>query len=512
MDDRCPDIVDLDACELSAAIRGRTVSCVEVMDAYLRQVERHNPPVNAIVSLQDGDLLLGQARERDRQLARGEYLGVLHGFPQAVKDLAPTAGIRSTSGSPILADHVPSADAIFVERMRRSGAVVIGKTNVPEFGLGSQTYNPVFGTTGNAYDPRLTAGGSSGGAAVALALRMQAVADGSDFAGSLRNPAAFNNVFGFRPSFGRVPAGPAAEVFLAQGGVEGPMARTVPDLALLLSVMAGPDARFPLGIPEDPSRFLAPLERDLGGTRVAFLGDWGGYLPMEPGVLDLCRAALPAFADVGCVVEEALPAFPVEELWPTWLTWRHSLAGATLHPWYRDPGTRALLKPEAVFEVEGMLRLSALDVWEGSVRRSALYSAVRALLETYEFLLVPAAQVFPFDAGTTWPREVAGVAMDTYHRWMEVVTPWSMTGSPVAAVPVGFDPAGRPMGLQVVGRRGADLDVLRLAHAYDDATRWVRRAPPPALRTQPTQARPAPIQEGTGASSGASAGPAYRTA
>jgi len=478
-----PDLVLLDAVDLARAIRDRTVSCVEVMTAYLDHINRMNPHVNAIVSLQDPDLLLRQARERDRQLATGHYLGVLHGFPHAVKDLVQTKGIRTTQGSPIFADFVPDEDELLVQRLKQHGAIIIGKTNTPEFGLGSHTYNPVFGTTRNPYDPTKSAGGSSGGGAAALALRMQAVADGSDFGGSLRNPAAYNNVYGMRPSFGRVPAGPGADVFCAQGGVDGPMARTVSDLALLLSVLAGGDDRDPLSIDQDPAAFavVGQLERGFQGTRVAFLGDWDGYLPMEPGILDLCRAALPVFEDLGCAVEEALPDFPTERLWPLWRTWRHWLAGGALHAWYQDPATRSLLKPEVVFEVEGMLRLTALDVWHNTVERSAWYQAVRAMLDGYEYLLVPTAQVFPFDAGLTWPREINGVRMDTYHRWMEVVTPWTMAGLPVISVPVGFSAAGLPMGMQLIGKRHADLAVLQLAFAYEQATQWVRRRLPPLL-------------------------------
>jgi len=480
------ELVRLEAVELARAIRDRTVSCVEVMAAYLDHIERMNPHVNAIVSLQDPELLLRQAEERDRQLAQGQYLGVLHGFPQAIKDLALTKGVRTTMGSPIFADFVPDEDELYVHRMKQHGAIVIGKTNTPEFGLGSQTYNPVFGTTRNPYDLTRTAGGSSGGAAAALALRMQAVADGSDFGGSLRNPAAFNNVFGFRPSFGRVPDGSAVEVFVAQGGSAGPMARTVTDLALLLSVMAGDDDRFPLALREDPGVFggiagAARLEWNFRGIRLAFTGDWGGYLPMEPGVLELCRAAFPVLEDLGCVVEEALPDFPTEQLWPLWLTFRHWLTGGALYPFYQDPVTRSLMKPEAVFEVEGMLARTALDVWHNSVQRSAWYQAVRAMFETYEYLLAPTAQVFPFDAQMTWPREVNGVRMDTYHRWMEVVTPWTLAGLPVISVPVGFNAAGLPMGMQLVGRRHADLAVLQLAFAYEQATQWVQRRPPRLL-------------------------------
>ncbi len=304
------EIVALDALPLSAAIRRRELSCREVMQAYLAQIERFNPRVNAIVSLQAESRLLAQADERDRQLARGEWLGWMHGMPQAIKDLAATSGIPTTLGSPLFAGQVPEHDAIVVERVKSSGAIVIGKTNVPEFGLGSQTYNPLFGTTRNAYDPARIAGGSSGGAAVALALRMPPVADGSDMMGSLRNPAAYNNVYGFRPSQGRVPHGPQAELFVQQLATEGPMGRSVADLARLLATQAGYDPRCPLSLRDDPRRFADDLGRDFRGARLGWLGDYAGYLPMEEGVLELCEAALGDFAELGCDVEACLPDYP----------------------------------------------------------------------------------------------------------------------------------------------------------------------------------------------------------
>jgi amidase len=283
------EITSLDALALSAAVKSRQLSCVEVMDAFLDRIELLNPSVNAIVSLQPRDLLRKQAQQRDAQLARGEPCGPLHGLPAAIKDLELTDGIRTTLGSPLFRDFVPRTDSIVAERIKRAGAILIGKTNVPEFGLGSHTFNPVFGTTFNAYDQSRTAGGSSGGAAVALALRMLPAADGSDHAGSLRNPAAFNNVFGFRTSFGRVPAD-WREVFMPSLSVHGPLARNLPDLALLLSVIAGYDARVPLSNRQDPSRFREPLKRELKGIRLAWLGDFGGYLPFEGGC-SICAGA-----------------------------------------------------------------------------------------------------------------------------------------------------------------------------------------------------------------------------
>jgi amidase len=474
------DIVFMSGLELSRAIKSRQISCVEVMNAYLDQIGRFNPRVNAIVSLQDRDGLLAQAVMRDEQLARGEYLGWMHGFPQAIKDLAPVAGIPMTMGSPILRGFVPPADAIFVERIKRAGGIVIGKTNTPEFGLGSQTYNSVFGATLNAYDQSKTAGGSSGGAAVALALRMLPVADGSDHAGSLRNPAAYNNVLGFRTSYGRVPS-EAKDIFGAALGVIGPMARSVSDLAMLLAVQAGYDPRAPLSIPQDPRQFCEPLKRDIAGSRIAWLGDWGGYLAYEPGVLDLCRKALETFKSLGCIVEEARPDFPPELVWESWIKLRAWQASNGLREFYDDPRKRELMKPEARFEVESGSKLSAFEVADAATVRSAWYHAVRHLFDRYDYLILPSAQVFPFDVATHWPAEINGRSMDTYHRWMEGMVLITMTGCPALNVPVGFNDHGLPMGFQIVGPNHAEMDCLRLAASYEEAVGWVEKRKPALL-------------------------------
>ncbi|QQD54725.1 amidase [Pseudomonas fluorescens BBc6R8] len=474
-------IVELDAIELSRAIHARQVSCHEVMQAYLAQVERFNPTVNALVSLRSHEDVLAEAAQRDRELDQGQSRGWMHGMPQAIKDLAATRGLRTTLGSPLFAEHVPQEDAISVARVRASGAIIIGKTNVPEFGLGSQTYNSVFGTTGNAYDPRLVAGGSSGGAAVALALRMLPVADGSDMMGSLRNPGAFNNVFGLRPSQGRVPHGPAPELFVQQLATEGPMGRSVADVARLLSVQAGYDPRVPLSLKEDPAVLGEPLQRDFKGARLGWLGDYNGYLPMEDGVMSLCESALKDFAALGCEVEHCQPEFSLERLWQTWLVHRHWLIQGSLGAAYADPQKRALLKPEAQWEVQGGLQLSAADVYQASINRSDWYRALGKLFERYDFLLLPTAQVFPFDAQQAWPRLVAGREMDTYHRWMEVVIGPTLAGLPSMNVPVGFNPRGLPMGLQIIGPAQADRAVLQLAYAHEQLTRWVQRRPPACL-------------------------------
>jgi amidase len=477
-------IVQLDACALSRQIHSRSISCQEVMSAYLDQIERLNPHVNAIVSLRPQEELQHEADKADAMLARGESAGWMHGFPHAVKDLAATRGIRTTRGSPLFANVVPEQDALFVERIRQAGAIIIGKTNVPEFGLGSHTYNPVFGTTRNAYAQDRTAGGSSGGAAVSLALRMLPVADGSDTGGSLRNPAAYNNVFGFRPSLGRVPRAPEPEVFVQQLGVDGPMARTVTDLAHLLSVMAGYDRRAPLSLDEDPLVFRQPLARDVRGVKLGWIGDWGGYLPMQSGVLECCRAALPAFESIGCSIEETLPDFDPAALWDAWVVIRQWLTLGGLGAAFADPSRRAQMKPEAQWEVDNALRLSAEQVLRASEVRTAWYLAVLRLFDRFDALLMPTAQLFPFDATLTWPHEIAGRSMDAYHRWMEVVIGPTMASLPAINVPAGFSESGLPMGLQVIGPPRGDLGVLQLAYAYEQATGWVQRTPPPLLMEQ----------------------------
>jgi amidase len=476
------EIINLDAVALSRAIKSKQVSCVEVMNAYLDQIERMNPRVNAIVSLQPRENLLEQAETRDAQIASGEYLGWMHGFPHAVKDLEPTRGIRTTMGSPLLKNFFPGDDSIMVARLRSAGAIIIGKTNVPEFGLGSQTYNPVFGTTLNAYDQSKTCGGSSGGAAVALALRMLPVADGSDHGGSLRNPAAFNNVFGLRTSSGRVPA-QFYEVFIPSISVHGPMARTVPDLALLLSVIAGYDARAPLSIRQDPAEFAGPLERDFKGTRIGWVGDFGGQIPFDPGVLELCENSLKVFESLGCSVETATPDYPVEPVWQSWLKLRGWQIAAEFRASYPDPAQRALMKPELQWEIENGLRSTAMEVAIASRTRTAWYHAVRKFFEKYDFMIAPAGQVFPFDATIHWPKEVGGVSMDTYHRWMQVMIPISMSGCPALSVPAGFNEGGLPMGIQIVGPNHAEMACMQLGHAYDLATNWVTRRPPPLLNS-----------------------------
>jgi amidase len=474
-------IVMMDATALAAAIAARKLSCVEVMTAYLDHIAALNPKANAIVALQDRDGLMAQARERDAQLARGQSMGPLHGLPHAVKDLSPVKGIPMTMGSPILKDFVPSADALHVERMRNAGVIFIGKTNTPEFGLGSHTYNPVYGVTHNAYDASLSAGGSTGGGAVALALRMLPLADGSDYGGSLRNPAGWNNICGFRTSHGIVPVA-GEEVWLPSVSVNGPMARNIPDLALLLSVMAGHDARAPLSVDGDGARFRVPLAADMKGKRIGWLGDFGGWAPYEAGVLDVCQAALKQFETIGCSVATAVPEGDPDAAWQSFVTIRQWLQGANLKVYYDNPKTRALLKPEAIYEIEGGMKLTAFNVTAASAARTRWYNSFRRLFERFDFLVIPTSQTFAFDINEKWPHQIAGRTMQTYHEWMKATCLVSMSGCPSLAVPAGFDSRGRAMGVQLIAPVHRELDLLKLAYAWQQARDWTRERLPPALR------------------------------
>lgn len=473
-------IHEMDALQLSEAIRTKKVSSAEVMTATLDRIERLNPKVNAIVSLRDRASLMAEAAEKDAMLARGQVMGPMHGLPQAVKDLDNVRGLPTTKGSPLLKDFMPETDSIQVERMRQAGAIFIGKTNVPEFGLGSHTTNPVFGPSRNPYDLSRTPGGSSGGAAVALAMRLLSVADGSDYGGSLRNPAGWNNVFGFRPSTGRVPSD-ETDLYLPTMGTAGPMARTVPDLAMLLAVQSGYDARVPLSIASDPAVFAGSLQHDVKGTKIAFLGDFNGYLPYEAGVLETCRRALKTFEEVGCIVEDAIPDFPVDDMWRAWLKLRAWQSGGSGKAFYDSPLKRAYLNRQMIFEVESGMKLGAFDIAAAGQVRSAWYKSLLRFFMRYDFFVLPTAQLFPFPVETVWPTEIAGRAMTTYHEWMKAVLPATMWGGPALAVPAGFGDNGLPIGLQIVGPNHAELACLRLAHAYDQASQWVTKRPPPGM-------------------------------
>jgi amidase len=469
-----PDITSLSATQLSDAIHARRFSCVSVMQAFLDRIDKINPAINAIVSLREADALIAEAAAADRALDRGESRGFLHGMPFAVKDLSEANGIRCSYGSAIHRDFVPDFDDIHVERIRAAGAIFIGKTNVPEKGLGSHTYNPVFGITRNPYDQSKSAGGSSGGAAAALAARILPLADGSDMMGSLRNPAAFNNVIGFRPSFGRVPA-LDNELYLGQLSVTGPMGRDTADVAALLNIQSGYDPHDPLSLPKED---FSPIRAaDARGLKIGWLADFDGYLALENGVLDLCEAALEGLCSAGATVEKVGTTFDMARLWQGWTTYRHFLVANANAVDYADPARRALMKPELIWEIESGQGLSARDVHAASVIRSDWYRHVLALFQCYDFLILPSAQVFPFDADLHWPTEITGRKMDTYHRWMEVVIGPSMAGLPVAAMPAGFGENGLPAGIQIIGAPRADRAVLELALTYQNATEWLGRSP-----------------------------------
>ena len=474
-------ITDLSAGALSAAIHNRTVSCREVMQAYLERIHRVNPTFNAIVSLQQDADLLRQADARDAMLARGETMGWMHGMPQAIKDLSNTAGVPTTLGSPLMRNFVPGADSLMVQRMKTAGCIVIGKTNVPEFGLGSHTFNTVFGPTRNAFDPALSAGGSSGGAAVALAQRLLPVADGSDFMGSLRNPAGWNNVFGLRPSQGRVPMLPAQDVWISQLGTEGPMARGVQDLAQLLAIQAGFDEGAPLSIAGDGRLFLGSLglkPHEAAQIRVGWLGDLGGHLPMEAGILDVCAQAMQRLAGLGCRVEPANLGMDPSRIWDAWLVWRKLLVASRIAPFLLKADNRRHIKPEALWEHDQAQGLSAAQFMTASTTRTVFFQKMLALFDEYDYLALPTAQVWPFDINERWPQQINGTPMDTYHRWMEVVIYATFAGLPCISVPAGFNADGLPMGLQLMGRPQADFPLLQLAHAYELAAEDVlQRAP-----------------------------------
>jgi amidase len=463
----------LTAGELARRIRARAVSCEEVMRAHLEQIERVNPKVNALVTLLPERALEG-ARAADRRLRSGDAPGPLHGLPVAHKDLMPTAGIRTTFGSPIYRDHVPDQDGLLVERMRAAGAILIGKTNTPEFGAGSQTFNPVFGATRNPWDLDKTCGGSSGGAAAALAAGMLPIADGSDLGGSLRNPASFCNVVGLRPSAGRVPSWPAVNAWFSLA-VLGPMARTVEDTALMLSAIAGPDPRAPLSISEPGSLFARPLGRDFRGVKVAWSADLGG-LPVDPRVTEALKSGRAVLESIGLTVEDATPDLrEADEVFRVLRAWNFELAYGELLRTHR-----ALMKDTVIWNIEEGAKLTGPQVGRAEVKRSELYQRVRVFMEQYAFLAAPVVQVPPFDVSQPWVKEIDGRPLTTYLDWMKSCYHISATGLPAISVPCGFTPEGLPVGLQLVGAPRDDFGVLQLAYAFQQATGLWKRRPPAA--------------------------------
>ena len=462
------ELCDLSATELTARIRKKDVSAREVMSAHLARIERVNPSVNAIVTLV-AERAMADAARADELTAKGATLGVLHGLPVAHKDLFDTAGIRTTKGSRIYRDTVPEKDALLVTRERAAGAITVGKTNTPELGAGSQTFNEVFGSTKNPYDLTKTCGGSSGGAAVALACGMVPLADGSDFGGSLRNPAAFCNVVGMRPSPGRVPTETHG---WSAFSVWGPMARTVSDVALFLSAIAGYDARSPLSINEDPARFRGKLDRAFKGVRVAWWKSLGG-VPFEPEIRTVIDANRRVFEGLGCMTEEAEPDFAgVADAFPVL---RYAANYSQNAPLVRQRAE--WVKDTIKYEVSEAERLTAADVGRALARQTQMYDQSRQFFEKYDYFILPVTQVVPFDINVTYPTTIAGAAMGSYIDWMRSCWYVTFMSNPAISVPAGFTPAGLPVGIQIVGRHHDEWSVLQLAHAFEQATDHGKRRP-----------------------------------
>jgi amidase len=469
------DLCGFDAVTLAGLLRRREVSAREVIAAHAERIEAVDGAVNAVVT-RTFDRAFARAADADAALARGESPGLLHGLPVAHKELVDVAGVRTTYGSPLFADNVADRDALVVQRMSAAGAISLGKTNVPEFGAGSHTVNPVFGATHNPYDLSRSAGGSSGGAAAALAARMICLADGSDLGGSLRNPASFCNVVGLRPSPGRVPVWPVSDVADVLG-VDGPMARTVAEVALLLMVLSGPDPRVPLALDAEPVRaepdqIAGLLARDLRGVRIAWSADLG--LPVEPAVRAVLAPARQVLADLGGEVIDAAPDLSgADEVFRTWRAFRFVTAFGPLLREHPDA-----LGPNVTWNVERGLELSVADLGRATVLHAALAERISSFYDTVDVLACPTTQVVPFDVTLDWVHDINGEPQRTYLDWMASAYLISVTGLPAISVPAGFTPDGLPVGLQLVGRRRADWALLGLAHAFESATGYARTVPP----------------------------------
>lgn len=465
------DLLYETATELATRIASKDLSAVELMQASLDRIDAVNETVNAVVSLRDREDCIADAKLADSIAPKGP----LHGLPVAIKDLANSEGLLTSMGSPIFADNIAQKDDLFVARMKAAGAIVIGKTNTPEFGLGSHTFNSVHGATRNPYDPNRSAGGSSGGAAAALATGMIPIADGSDMMGSLRNPGAWNNVYGLRPTYGLVPLDMPGDMFHHQLAVAGPMGRTPQDVALLLDVQAGFDARHPHSFSQAPS--FDQLDGDLKGMKLGWLGDWGGVYAMDAGVLETCETSLKGFENLGATVERLAPPFSAEKIWEAWVklrAWANAGGKAAL---FNNENTRKLLKDDAIWEIETGMALSAVEVHEMSAIRTAWFAKLNEMFATYDALMLPSAQVWPFPVEWDSPKKIADRVMDTYHRWMEVVIPVSLVGVPSLNIPAGFNEAGLPMGIQVFGPRHSDAKLLKIGQRWHEISENASRRP-----------------------------------
>ena len=461
----------LSTVEMARLIRAKKLSAREALAEHLKQIDRVNPKVNAIVTLVP-EMAAAAAAKADEMQARGETLGPLHGLPVAHKDLVETRGIRTTFGSPLYKDYIPTEDDLIVERLRRAGAITIGKTNTPEFGAGSQTFNKVFGATHNPYDLTKTCGGSSGGAAVALACGMVPVADGSDTGGSLRNPAAFCNVVGFRPSIGRVP-NPKAAFAWSTLSTSGCLGRSVADLALVLSAIAGPDPRAPLSINEPGELFARPLERSFKGVRVAWFKDLGG-VPFDPRVRAVVDGHRATFESLGCIVEQAEPDFRSRR---DLLSHAARLELGELPMASGCSSIRTHSRTRSKARSKKACGSPASDIAHAETAHGQLWRRFQAFLEKYEYFILPTTQLPPFDINTPYPTEIAGVKFDNYIDWMKSCWYISATGNPAASVPGGFTPEGLPVGVQIVGRDKEDFSVLQMAHAFEQATGFWEETP-----------------------------------
>ena len=456
------EILNLDATDQLLLLKTKKISARELMIATLDRINSINPTVNAIIAQRDPDILI---KEADSSL-----VGPLAGLPIAIKDLEETKDVVTTFGSPLFKHFKPTHDSTMVQKLKEAGAIIIGKTNVPEFGLGSNTYNPVYGKTLNPYNLSKSAGGSSGGAAVALATRMLTLADGSDMMGSLRNPAGWNNVYGFRPSFGLVPASKEKESFFTQLSTKGPMARSIRDLELLLSIQTAFDAKDP-----HSTGPYSKSNKNIGNLKIGWIADWGGAYKTDPKILELCEKALKEFEKLGHNVIKIDPPFSATALWKSWTTLRSWSILGTYRSLYEDASSKALLKPAVIWEVESALGKSAEDIFRASEIRSEWFR--KTAESEVDIMALPSAQIFPFDSEIHWPKEILGTKMDTYHRWMEVVIPASLTGLPALSVPVGFGPENTPIGMQLFGHRRKDAIILALAKQYETKISFTSQKP-----------------------------------
>ena len=465
------DVCFLRAVDHAAMLRRREISARELLDAHLEQIERVDPELNAIVTFVP-DVARKMAEAADATLAAGGSIPLLTGLPVAHKDLHETKGIRTTFGSPVYADFVPNRTTLIVQRMQDAGAVTVGKTNTPQHGAGSQTFNEVFGVTRNPWDTTRTPGGSSGGAGVAVASGMVSLADGSDFGASLRNPASFTNTVGFRPSPGRIPTWPTRDAW-ATHSVHGPMARTVEDISLFMAAVAGPDARIPISIDTPGSEFAAPLAADWSNVPVAWSDDLGG-LPIDPTVTEVLQHAKGVLEHIGFDVVDAVPDMrDAEEAFTVWRGYVYARDfGEAIR---RDPTS---YKESIHWNTEYGLGLSPEDIGRSIEARTRHRARLMAFLDEHRFLALPTAAVPPFPIEVEYPTEINGIPMDNYTAWFASCYYISAAELPAISVPAGFTPDGLPIGLQIVGRHHADLDVLRAAFAFQQETEYWKRKPP----------------------------------